>query len=775
MTNTILPYPQTDTHFSGTIGRTYTDSEPVVAEVPKAPEGAPNVLLILLDDVGFGHTSTFGGPVNTPTLEKLSKEGIRYNRFHTTALCSPTRAAILSGRNHHSVHTGIIMELSTGFPGYDGRWPENAVCVAETMRRNNYNTAAFGKWHNTPDFETSPAGPFDRWPTGHGFEYFWGFQGGETNQWDPPLFENTSPTQRPEGSENWHLSEAMADQAIGWISQQKASAPDKPFFCYWAPGAAHAPHHVGKEWSDKYKGKFDQGWDKVREETLERQIKLGVVPKGTKLTPRPESMPAWDECSADEKKLYARMQEVFAGFLEHVDAQIGRVVEALETMNLRDDTLIIYVVGDNGPSAEGSLTGTVNNMKSQHGYPDSVEEMLKMIDEIGTGKHENHYPVPWCWAGSSPFQWCKQVASHFGGTRNPVVMSWPARIKDTGSLRNQFHHAIDIVPTILEAAGIAEPVSVNGIPQKPIEGVSMAYTWDDAKAASARKTQYFEMLGNRALYHDGWVAGARHGKLPWQTAGSNPDFDADVWELYNIEDDFSQAVDLAEKEPQRLRQLQDLFWAEAAKYNVLPLDDRFVERADVNLKPNYLRGKTQFVYLPVTTRIPEPSSPPTKNVNHTIAVECEVPEGGGEGVLVCCGGEAGGYSLFMKDGKLFWEHNWFDTERYRVESKNKIPAGHCVLSVHVECDKEGEFATGGTASLRVGEDVVGEGKFDKQVGARFTVGESFDVGCDLITPVSELYESPAAFNGKIARVMVDVSDTSVDDLAHQVRIAMATQ
>ena len=775
MTETILPYPRTDTRFSGQIGQTYTDSKPVIAEIPKAPDGAPNVLLILLDDVGFGHTSTFGGPVNTPTLEKLSREGIRYNRFHTTALCSPTRAAILSGRNHHSVHTGIIMELSTGFPGYDGRWPENATCVAETLRQNNYNTAAFGKWHNTPDFETSPAGPFDRWPTGHGFEYFWGFQGGETNQWDPPLFENTSPTQKPEGDDEWHLSSAMADQAIGWISQQKACAPDKPFFCYWAPGAAHAPHHVSKEWSDKYKGKFDQGWDKVREETLARQIALGVVPKGTELTPRPDSMPAWDACSADEKRRYARMQEVFAGFLEHVDAQIGRVVEALEQMNLRDDTLIIYVVGDNGPSAEGSLTGTVNNMKSQHGYPDSVEQMLEMIDEIGTGEHENHYPVPWCWAGSSPFQWCKQVASHFGGTRNPVVMSWPARIKDTGSLRDQFHHAIDIVPTILAAAGIDEPVSINGVPQKPIEGVSMTYTWDDAGANSARTTQYFEMLGNRAIYHDGWVAGARHGKLPWQTAGSNPDFQSDVWELYNIEEDFSQAIDLAGKEPQKLRQLQDMFWAEAAKYNVLPLDDRFMERADVSLKPSYLRGKTQFLYLPGTTRIPEPSSPPTKNVNHTLIAEVEVPEGGGEGVLVCCGGEAGGYSFFMKEGKLYWEHNWFDNERYRVASDDVIPAGRQVLSVHVECDKEGEFATGGTASLRIGEQVVGKGRFEKQVGARFTVGESFDIGCDLITPVSELYKSPATFNGKIERVLVDVSDISVDDLAHQVRIAMSMQ
>jgi arylsulfatase len=775
MTRTILPYPETDTHFSGRIGRTYTESEAVVPEVPRAPEGAPNVLLVLLDDVGFGHASTFGGPVNTPTLERLAKEGIRYNRFHTTALCSPTRAALLSGRNHHSVHTGIIMELATGFPGYDGRWPENAACIAQTLRLNNYNTAAFGKWHNTPDFETSPAGPFDRWPTGHGFEYFYGFQGGETNNWDPPLIENTQPIEKPAGDESYHLSSAMADKAIAWISSQKASAPDKPFFAYWAPGAAHAPHHSPKDYADRYKGKFDQGWDKVREETLDRQIKLGVVPKGTKLTPRPDSMPAWDSCSAEEKRLYARMQEVFAGFLEHVDAQLGRVVDALETMGVREDTLIIYVVGDNGPSAEGSMTGTVNNMKSQHGYVDSVEDMLKVIDELGGTEYENHYPVPWCWAGSSPFQWCKQVASHFGGTRNGLVMSWPGHIADIGGLRDQFHHAIDIVPTILDAAGISAPISINGIPQKPIEGVSMAYTWDDAAAPSKRQTQYFEMFGNRALYHDGWVAGARHGKLPWQTAGSSPDFDEDTWELYNIEEDFSQANDLAAKEPAKLRELQDMFWAEAAKYNVLPLDDRFVERADVNLKPSYLSGKKQFIYLPGTTRIPEPSSPPTKNINHTIAAEIDVPEGGGDGVLVCCGGEAGGYSFFMSKGKLYWEHNWFNTERYRVESGDVIPPGHHVVSVHIECDKEGEFATGGKATLRLGESVVGEGRFEQQVGARFTVGESFDVGCDLITPVSRLYKSPAKFNGEIKRVLVDISDVSFDDLSHQVKIAIATQ
>jgi arylsulfatase len=767
----ILPLPPRK--FQGEIGTTYLDSQAEVPAVQSAPEGAPNVLVVMLDDVGFGHASTFGGPVNMPTLQKLADEGLRYNRFHTTALCSPTRAALLTGRNHHSVHTGIIMELATGYPGYDGVLPKDSACVAETLKQNGYSTAAFGKWHNTPDYEINAAGPFDRWPTGLGFEYWWGFQGGEANQWNTPLYENTTPIDKPDDP-TWHFSEGMAAQCIGWIGQQKAAAPDKPFFIYFAPGAAHAPHHVSKEWSDKYKGKFDHGWDKQREITFENQKKLGVVPENTLLTPRPDSIPAWDDCSAKEKKLYARMQEVFAGFLEHVDAQVGKVVDALEVMNLRENTLIIYIVGDNGPSAEGSLTGTLNNMKTQHGYPDDVDEMVKHMDKIGGPHFENHYPVPWCWAGSSPFQWMKQVASHFGGTRNPVVVSWPARIKDKGELRTQFHHAIDIAPTILEVAGIPEPRAVNGVPQRPIEGVSMAYTWDDKEAEGRRTTQYFEMFGNRAIYHKGWVAGCLHGKLPWQTSGS-ASFDNDTWELYNIEDDFSQAVDLVDQDPKNLRRLQDIFMAEAAKYNVLPLDDRFAERADANLRPSYIRGKNRFVYLPGTVRVPEPSAPNTKNINHTLAAEITIPEGGAEGVLISCGGMTAGYTFFIKNGKLHWEHNWFEEEHYRVSSTETLPSGHCVVSAEVIVDEEGKFGTGGKVTLRVGEKVIGEGRFDRQVAYRFTVNETFDVGCDTITPVSEAYESPYRFTGSIKRVLVDVSELEFQDLAALVKIAMAIQ
>ena len=777
-----LPLP--DAPFNGEIGQTYKDSTPGKFEMKSPPDGAPNVVLIMLDDVGFGQTSLFGGPAQTPALEKLADTGVRYNRFHTTALCSPTRAALLSGRNHHTVHTGNIMELATAYPGYDGRWPADAASIAAILTGNGYSSAAFGKWHNTPDYETSPSGPFEHWPTGKGFEYFYGFLGGEADQWATPLIRNTSPVETP-AEEGWHFSEAIADDAIAWMGKQKASSPDKPFFVYWAPGAAHAPHHVAKEWSDKYKGKFDHGWDRQRELTFKNQVDLGVIPDDTVLTQRPDEIPAWDDCTDDERRLYARMQEVFAGFLEHVDAQAGRVIDALDTLGIRDNTLVIYIVGDNGPSAEGTLTGTLNNMKTQQGFHDSIDYMLERIDDIGGPEFENHYPVPWCWAGSSPFQWMKQVASHFGGTRNGLVMSWPDKIKDHGALRNQFHHVIDIAPTILQAAGIPEPVEVDGVHQRPIEGVSMDYTWEHADAKSKRVTQYFEMFGNRAIYHDGWVAGCRHGKLPWQMTGS-ASFDDDTWELYNIEEDFSQANDLASTEPNKLRELQDLFISEAATHNVLPLDDRFAERADASLRPSYIRGKTRFAYLPSTVRIPEASSPPTKNIDHTIAAEVEIPDGGAEGVLVACGGITSGYALYVKGGKLVWEHNWFGQQRYRVESDKPLQSGEQTLSAEIECDDEGKPGTGGKVTLRSGKDVIGTGTFEKQVPFRFTVNETFDVGCDTVTPVSDQYESPFPFTGTLQRVVIDVSGDSFEELATNAtikstinevksRIAMALQ
>jgi arylsulfatase len=767
----VLPMPSKP--FDGKIGDTYADSTPGEAYTLTAPEGAPNVVVVLLDDVGFGHTSPFGGPVNTPTLQRLAKEGLRYNRFHTTALCSPTRAALLTGRNHHSAHTGTIMELATGYPGYDGVIRGDTATVAQTLRLRGYNTAAYGKWHNTPDYELSSAGPFDRWPTSLGFDEFYGFQGGEANQWHTPLYHGTTPIEPPD-EPGWHFSEAIADKCIDWITGQKAVNPNKPFFVYWAPGAAHAPHQVAAEWADKYKGKFDHGWDEQRRLTWEGQKKLGVIPADTKLTPRPDSIPAWDKLPPGEKRLYARMQEVYAGFLEHADAQAGRILDRLEELGIRDNTLFIYIVGDNGPSAEGSLTGTLNNMKSQQGFPDDPQYMLSRINEIGGPLHENHYPVGWCWAGSSPFQWMKQVASHFGGTRNPMVISWPARIKDPGGMRSQFHHVIDIAPTILDVANIAQPVSVNGNAQKPIEGISLAYTFDDASAPGQRSTQYFEMLGNRAIYHDGWVAGCRHGKLPWQTVGS-ASFDNDTWELYNIDVDFSQANDLAKDNADRLSDMQDMFTAEAKKYNVLPLDDRFAERADASLRPNPLAGKKTFVYLPGTVRIPEPVAPNTKNVDHTIAAEVEIPPGGAKGALVSMGGESAGYTLFVHDGKLVWEHNWFNDIRYRVTSDEVIPPGRHVLSAEIRVDDKTKPGTGGNVILRSGEKVIGKGRFDKQVPYRYTVNETFDIGCSLVTPVSNLYESPATFTGKVDKVIIDISGESLDDLAMREKIALGTQ
>ncbi|MFV0526070.1 MAG: arylsulfatase [Acidimicrobiales bacterium] len=770
--------------FDGRIGQTYADSTPGTFAVGSPPDGAPNVVVILLDDIGFGHTSPLGGPAHMPRLEEFASQSLLYNRFHTTALCSPTRAALLTGRNHHSVHTGNIMELATAYPGYDGQWPESAASIAEVLNLNGYNTAAFGKWHNVPDYETGPSGPFDRWPTGKGFEYFYGFIGGEADQWNTPLWEDNVPVSQPDDPD-WHLNSAIAERAVSWMGRQHASAPDKPFFLYYAPGAGHAPHHVAREWIEKYKGAFDHGWDRQREIAFENQKKLGVIPDDTKLTPRPDEIPAWDSCSDDEKRLFARMQEVFAAFLEYTDQQVGRVLDGLDALGVTDNTLVFYIVGDNGPSAEGTLTGTLNNMKTQQGFHDDVATMLNHIDEIGGPEFENHYPVPWCWAGSSPFQWMKQVASHFGGTRNALFVRWPDKIMDKGGMRSQFHHVIDVAPTILEAAGIPAPVEVDGVPQKPLEGTAFGYTFGDAEAKGRHLTQYFEMFGNRALYHDGWVAGCRHGKLPWQMSGSAA-FDDDTWELYNIDEDFSQAHDLAADNPEKLREMQDMFQAEAAKYNVLPLDDRFAERADASLRPSYVRGQTSFSYLPGTVRIPEASSPATKNVNHVLAAEIEIPEGGADGVLICCGGRTAGYTFFIHDGHLHWEHNWFNELRYRVSSDEKLPAGRYVVSAEVVCDDEGTMGTGGTVTLRRGTDEIGKGTFDKQVPMRFTVQESFDIGCDTITPVSELYDSPATFSGTLYRAVVDVSDKSfeqlaVSDAAKQLvddikaRIAMALQ
>lgn len=753
----VLPRP--DQPYNGKIGKTFADSQQDFPQPLSAPNGAPNVVLILLDDLGFGQPGTFGGPISTPNLDKLAGQGLRYNRFHTTGICSPTRAALLTGRNHHQVATGTITELSTGFPGYNSVWPQATASIAKVLAGNGYSTAAWGKWHNTPDWETSPIGPFQRWPTGLGFEYWYGFHGGETSQWEPQLFRNEIPVEpgkRPE--DGYHLTEDLVDDAIAWMNRQEAIAPEKPFFAYFATGAAHAPLHVPQEWADKFKGHFDQGWDKVREETLNRQKKLGLVPADTKLTPRPKELEAWESLSADAKKLYARHQEVFAGFVAHTDHHLGRLLNAVAALPDADNTLIIFIAGDNGPSAEGSVTGTLNNMMTQNGVADTVEAQMKKLDELGGRLHENHYPVGWAWAGSSPFQWMKRVPSHFGGTRNGLVVTWPKKIADKGGLRTQFHHVIDVAPTIYSAAGVTPPQAVNGIAQIPMAGVDMTYTFADAKAPGTRGTQYFETGGHRAIYQDGWVAASFHG-VPWALTGSLG-FEDNKWELYNIENDFSQAVDLAAQKPEKLKELQAVFDQEAKKFGVYPLDDRFAERGMIPDRPSVVKGRTSFRYMAGTTRIPEGSAPPIYQRSHTITARVMIPQSGAEGVILAEGGSSGGYTLFVQDGKVHYEYNFFGKTNYQVRSADALPAGEVEIVLDYEQKPFKRFVetTGGPATLRVNGKVVGSGMVENAVIGRFSATETLDIGMDLGATVSAAYreQAPFEFTGTIKDVSIQL-------------------
>ncbi|KAA5542709.1 sulfatase-like hydrolase/transferase [Roseiconus nitratireducens] len=750
-----LPLP--DAPFKGKIDKTFEGSKQDYPQPVSPPKGAPNVVLILIDDLGFGHPSTFGGPIPTPALDRLAESGVKYNRFHTTAICSPTRAALLTGRNHHECGFGTITELSTGYPGYHSVWPRSCASIAEVLKENGYSTAAWGKWHNTPDWETSPIGPFERWPTGLGFEYFYGFQGGETSQWYPQLFRNTTPIEIAKTpDEGYHLTEDLADDAIAWIQRQQSISPDKPYFVYFATGATHAPLHAPDEWIDKFEGEFDRGWDKVREETLARQKKLGIVPENTKLTPRPNEIDAWDSLSNDAKRLYARHQEVFAGFLAHTDYHVGRLIEAVRALPDAENTMIVYVAGDNGPSAEGSLTGTTNNVMTQNGIPDTVEAQLEEMEEIGGPKHENHFPVGWAWAGSSPFQWMKRVPSHFGGTRNGLVISWPAKVKDAGSIRSQFHHVIDIAPTIYEAVGIPEPQIVNGIKQTPIAGISMGYTIANPNADGRRKTQYFETGGHRAIYHDGWVATAFQG-VPWELTGSKG-FDNTKWELYNIEQDFSEAVDLADEAPEKLKQLQAIFDQEAEKFKVYPLDDRFAERVVNPERPSVARGRTSFSYAPGTTRIPEGSAPPIYQRSHTITASLKVSDDGSDGVILAEGGSSGGFTLYVENGKLVYEYNFFGKERNRVVSDTKLPSGEVEVAMDYQQKPvtKDNPAIGGTVSLTVNGKRVASGNVPHVVPKRFSATETLDIGSDLGSTVSEAYVAPHGFSGTITNVDIEL-------------------
>jgi arylsulfatase len=720
----------------------------------KAPEGAPNVVIVLIDDIGFGHSSAFGGPIAMPTLDKLAEGGLRYNRFHTTALCSPTRVALLTGRNHHVNNAGAIMELATGFPGNTGVRPSSVTPLAEILRQNGYSTAAFGKYHETAPWEVSVSGPFDRWPTRSGFDKFYGFIGGETNQWAPAIYDGTirvEPAHRPD----YHFTTDMTDQAVNWVSAQQALTPDKPFYMYFATGATHAPHHVPREWIAKYKGQFSGGWDKLREETFARQKKLGVIPESAKLTLRPKEIPAWDDMSADQKRLFERQMETFAGFAGHTDHEVGRLVEQLRAIGELDNTVFYYIVGDNGSSAEGGPEGTYNEMMALNGIVGNASQMLAHIEEWGGPNTFPHFAIGWAWAGNTPFQWTKQVASHFGGTRNGMVLHWPGGIKAKGEFRSQFHHVIDVAPTVLEAAKLPEPKSVNGVVQRAMDGVSMLYSVDDAKAADRRTTQYFEMFGNRAIYHDGWVAATRHS-IPWLMVPLPPVKD-DVWELYNVAEDFSQANDLAAQNPAKLKELQDLFMKEAVRNNVLPIDDRRSERFNPAIagRPDLLNGRKSLTVYPGMMGMTENAFINVKGVPHTVTAEVEVKDAKTSGVIIAQAGYFGGWTLYLKDGKPHHEYNFFALERTNIASASALkPGKHTIVYEFVpDAAKPG---TGGRSILTVDGQKVAEGQIPKTQPFMFSADEGTDVGLDGETNVSADYkQGDNAFTGKIVRVTVE--------------------
>jgi len=751
---TSLPRP--DFRFKGQVGRTYQDSDPpTFPGVVRPPKGAPNVLLILLDDVGYGQFSAFGGGVPSPNIEKLATRGLRYTRFHTTALCSPTRAALLTGRDHHVAGTGVITELATGYDGYTGIIPKSAGTVSEILRQNGYATAWIGKNHNTPAWETSEAGPFDHWPSGLGFDYFYGFNSGDTSQFEPVLFENRNRVPRS-SDPKYHLSSDLADHAIGWMQRIKAIDPARPFFLYVAPGATHSPHMAPREWLDKFKGQFDMGWDRYRELTLERQKKLGVVPADTKLTARSESLPAWDSLNADQKRLYARMMEVFAGFGAHIDHQMGRVLDTVAALPDADNTLVIYILGDNGASAEGGLDGCANELAAFNGVFEPIEGVLKVIDELGGPKHYNHFPAGWAWAMDTPFQWTKQIASHFGGTRNPMVVVWPAKIREKGGIRGQFHHVIDIMPTILEAAGIQAPDVVNGMAQKPIEGVSMVYTFNDAKAPDRRRSQIFELVSNRGMYQNGWMASSI-AYLPWAASRTGYDPDKARWELYDIGKDFSQANDLATQRPDKLKELVDLWWAEAARHDVLPLDWRSIERLSEQItgRPSLATGRRTLVYDAPLVALPEGSAPDLKNKSFTITAVVDVPASGAEGMIFTQGGITAGWGFYIQNRKLVGMHNYIDIERYRVVSAGEVPIGKVTFALDFKYDGGG-MGKGGTITLLANGRKIGSGRVERTAGFKYSLYEGQDIGEDSGSPVDTTYTPPFKFTGKIERVAVEL-------------------
>ena len=757
---TVLPIKE---NFEGKVGTTYHDSKQDFPKGISAPDGAPNIIVVLLDDVGFGQIGVNGGLIPTPELDKLKEEGILYNNFHTTSICSPTRAALITGRNHHQVGFGTISEMSTGYPGYNSVIPTEAAAIPMVLKHNGYNTSSFGKWHNTPDWVVNESGPFDLWPTSLGFEFFYGYFGGETSQYQPQLFRNTTAIEPPyTRQEGYHLTEDLTDQAISWISKQKAIAPDKPYFLNFAPGAVHSPIHAPEEWIAKFKGQFDDGWDAYREKTFKRQKELGIIPENAKLTPRPESIPSWKSMSKKEKIVYARQAEVVAGYLAHTDYHIGRLLASARAMPGGENTMIIYITGDNGASPEGSMTGTENNMLTQNGLKSSIDEQYEHLDELGSYKHENHYGVPWSWAFTTPFQWMKRVASHYGGTKNSMIIHYPGHIAEPGSIRGQFHHVIDIAPTIYEVTKIPEPTMVLGAPQIPVAGISMAYTFMDKNSADKRTTQYFEVEGRRAIYHEGWVACAKHS-VPWELLNATGDFESDEWELYNVANDYSQAHNLVKEYPEKLKELLNIFEQEAEKYGVYPLDDRWGERALNPERPSVNKEVYTYRFSEDSRRITEGSAPLLFQRSHSITAEIDIPEDGGNGVIACMGGRTAGYTFYMMDGFLNYEYNWFTREYYLTQSKNKIAPGKHIVKMEYEQEPFVPLIdlTGGTVKLFVDDILVAKGKLDKMVFSRYTLTETLDIGTDLGSSVSQRYEpmAPFDFNGKIHYVDYNLSPT----------------
>jgi arylsulfatase len=725
----------------------------------KAPAAAPNVVVILIDDIGFGHSSAFGGPCKMPTLERLANNGLKYNRFHTTALCSPTRTALLTGYNHHSNNAGAIMEVATAFPGNTGIRPQSITPMAEVLRLNGYSTSAWGKYHETPPWEVSVSGPFDRWPTRSGFEEFYGFIGGETNQWDPMIVQGTSFKRKPEHEEEYHFTTDMTNQAIAWMRAQQSLTPDKPFFMYFATGATHAPHHAPKEWIERYRGVFDSGWDRLREETLAKQIALGVVPKGTQLARKPQAIKDWDTLNADEKRLFARQMEVFAGFASHTDHEIGRLVESIEDMGELDNTLIVYVVGDNGSSAEGGMLGMFNEMTYFNGVPETTDFMLKKIDQWGGPECFNHFAAGWAVAGNTPFTWTKQVASNFGGTRNGIVFHWPKGIKSKGEVRDQFHHVVDIAPTIFEAAKVPAPKEVNGVEQQPIEGVSMAYSFDTPSAISHRTTQYFEIAGNRAIYHDGWFAGTIH-KAPWE-ASPRRALSEDLWELYHVDDDFSMSQNLAEKNPEKLKELQSLFTSEAIEHHVLPIDDRTIERFDPKIagRPDLMDGRTELTVFPGMVYMAENAFINMKNTSFELAADVEITQGKNHGVLLAQGGRFGGWAFWVNQGKPAFSYNFLGLELFQVQSMQSITDGkHTIRAVFEYDGKNGARGAGGTIHLFDGPQKIGQGRIEKTQANVFSLDDTADTGTDTGTGVDPEYGegSRNAFSGKLNKVKINL-------------------